>query len=362
VAFPLAFEGTYDRREAVRSAARFFVAAAAVIIAVTVVGYYIDREMKYTALVENESALLLSTTSILEEKFHGAFADALILAEKKHLFRNAGEEKKMLAKEFIDVANIRRIYQQIYLIDASGTETVKVDHSGGVAYAVAEPDLRNEAHRDYFQQAMSLKPGGFFVSYLDSDIEQKKSVPAVMPVIQLATPVVNTQGDWKGILVLNLLAGKLFEKIAGYEIIQQRGLMLLNDNGYWLYGGNTENARSRAFSTTNNEAWQQLMTLPAGQFRNKQGLFTYQNLQILPGPESTRPLLQETEWRLASYIDAESLSAATDSGRPFFITGALLLLLLILPVSILPGRRFAQQVYATSLLRHIPTSSSRVTN
>ena len=112
------------------------------------------------------------------------------------------------------------------------------------------------------------------MSYLDSDIEQKKSVPAVMPVIQLATPVVNTQGDWKGILVLNLLAGKLFEKIAGYEIIQQRGLMLLNDNGYWLYGGNTENASSRAFSTTNNEAWQQLMTLPAGQFRNKQGLFT----------------------------------------------------------------------------------------
>jgi len=196
------------------------------------------------------------------------------LAEKEHLVRKGDEEKKMLAKEFIEVANIRRIDQQIDLIDAAGTETVKVDHSGGVAYAVAQPDLRNEAHRDYFQQAMSLKPGGFFVSYLDSDIEQKKSVPAVMPVIQLATPVVNTQGDWKGILVLNLLAGKLFEKIAGYEIIQQRGLMLLNEKGYGLYGGNTENASSRAFSTTNNEAWQQLMTLPAGQFRNKQGLFT----------------------------------------------------------------------------------------
>lgn len=356
MAFPLALEGTYDRTVAVRSAIKIFVATAAVVIALSIVGYYIERGMKYTALAENESRFLISATSILDEVFRGVLGDVLILAEKKHLFRNAGAEKNLLAKEFIDVANIKRIYQQIYLVDASGRETVKVDHSGRAAYAVAEPDLQNESHRHYFQQTMSLKPGTIFVSHPASDIKQQKSARPAMPMVRLATPVVNTQGERKGILVLNLLVDKLLDKIAGDEIVGQRDLMLLNDDGYWLYGGNTDNARSprpvhsRNFSTVNNEAWQQAMILPAGQFRNEQGLFTYRTLTIRPGPESTGPFLQEIEWRLLSYVDAESLSAAINSRRPFFIAGAALSLLLILPVSVLRGRRFAQQVYATSLL------------
>ncbi len=170
------------------------------------------------------------------QEVHG---DALFLGELSSL-RDVinGESKANLEKDFLSFANEKKIFHQIRYIDENGQEIVNIDSREGVSEILS--NLQNKKDRYYFIETIDLELGEIFISPLDLNVEDgeienrgTKEEPAYIPVIRYATPVFDSQGNSKGIVIINIYAEHFLDHI--HEEQKKGELMFLIDhNGYYL--------------------------------------------------------------------------------------------------------------------------------
>ncbi|TAE52883.1 MAG: methyl-accepting chemotaxis protein, partial [Oscillatoriales cyanobacterium] len=102
---------------------------------------------------------------------------------------------------FASMMAIKQSYMQLRYIDENGNELVRVNSDGQTLKIVPTSELQNQAHRDYFYLTMKLKPGEIYVSQFNLNQERGKIEIPYKPTIRHATPVFNTKGERKGILI-----------------------------------------------------------------------------------------------------------------------------------------------------------------
>lgn len=128
--------------------------------------------------------------------------------------------KNTVEKVFYELAKASKHYYKIRIIDSSGQELIRVDCKNGTPEIVPDSRLQNKGHRYYFQETMKLNEGQFYVSPIDLDVEDGKIEIPYAPVIRLAIPLFNSQGEKKGILVLNVSFTKVLELLPENVFIQ----------------------------------------------------------------------------------------------------------------------------------------------
>lgn len=159
---------------------------------------------------------------------------------------NSGETElkiqniKDLENDFIEFLKENTAYYQLRYIDEEGNELLKVDFDGDNYRAISEDRLQNQKESYYFKGAMNLDKGEVFVSRLDLDIEDGKlrnagteEHPEYVPVIRYATPVFNSEGDRKGIVVSNVHADYFLEDIRRFQR-EEETAVLIDSEGFYL--------------------------------------------------------------------------------------------------------------------------------
>ena len=199
------------------------------------------------------------------------------------------ELRQAIAKEYFSISQQKQLYDQIRFLDITGKEIVRVNFNKGQPSVVPDEKLQVQAKRYWFKDTLSLQSGEVFISPLDLNFERGKIEQPLKPMIRFGTPVFDSQGQKRGIVVLNYLGEKFIQNLQKENSTTLGEILLLNADGYWLKGPKPENEwgfmyenrKDQTFAKAFPKVWQQMATTESGQFQTAEGLFTFKTLYPL---------------------------------------------------------------------------------
>ena len=242
------------------------------------------------------------------------------------------DNRPKLSRIFLDFCKTKALYDQVRLLDETGMELIRVNFNRGQPYIVPEDRLQNKARRYYFADTIKLDPGQIFASPLDLNIERGQIEQPLKPMIRFGTPVADTEGRKRGIVLLNYFGAKMIQALNKASADTIGNCMLLNSEGYWLKGINPEDEwgfmykdrKDRTLALRNPRAWETITDRDEGQFRDEQGIYTFATVWPLAygmlsstgsdqafKPSGSALTSKGYYWKIVSFIPSEVLSQRT---------------------------------------------------
>ncbi len=337
-------EAPLDRRKIARSAVAMSLPVFAIAAAVTTTILSVSGNAEMLAYRSEERYTVAIQASNLGSDIRHVSSDLVSLANQNEVRAFWDDDGNFipgvltaLAREYYDISVYRQLYDQVRLIDEHGMEAVRVNFNDGHPAVVPQEELQNKQDRYYFADAFRLNRGEVYVSPLDLNIELGEIELPLKPMIRFATPVFGRRGERRGIVLLNYFGAILLERFA-IQANTPRGsqAMLLNADGYWLHGLNTEvewgfmfeDRGAQTFAVAFPEAWERVRSEQSCQFETPQGLFTSETVYpLLEGQKSSTgageafaPSQAQLEtrdyyWKVVSFVPSEVLYAARNSRR-----------------------------------------------
>ncbi|MBT9165125.1 MAG: hypothetical protein DDT23_01140 [candidate division WS2 bacterium] len=179
----------------------------------------------------------MTTVGDAQASLKGFKSDILILSESNELMdliekkgSDGKRQKERLANLFVSFAKNRGIYYQVRYIDETGMEIVRVDD--GVP--VPEGKLQDKSDRYYFSEAIKLPEGTVYVSPMDLNKEWGKIEVPFRPVIRYAVSVFDSRGNNRGIVITNVDARQILQRLQSSTAMSPAKTMLIDSNGYYL--------------------------------------------------------------------------------------------------------------------------------
>ncbi|GGB14456.1 sensor histidine kinase [Allosediminivita pacifica] len=144
----------------------------------------------------------------------------------------AADWKSRLAAIFTSVHEVRPEYVQLRLIGLTdgGRELVRVDKRGSTIVRIPEAELQQKAGRDYVRVGARLAPGEIHVTSVEWNRENGRVTDPRIAVIRYVLPVFDADGKRFGMVVINVSAGHMIQKITR-SVPPGRTVLLLDGNG-----------------------------------------------------------------------------------------------------------------------------------
>jgi signal transduction histidine kinase len=325
-----------------------FLPAALLTGGIVLVLYYQDLANDRTLNQQAADHLVELQAEIIGHELKSVESDLLYLANQPILIaflsgKKAGKHE--LEQGHLLFCQKRKIYDQIRYLDAKGQERIRINYNNGRPEIVPENQLQFKGDRYYFRNTSELARGDVFFSPFDLNVEHQELEKPLKPVIRLATPVFDSQGARKGILVLNYLGQALLDKLTRVSGRFSGSAWLLNRNGYFLRGPSPEDdwgfmlGHGRSFASFYPEEWALVTRGATRQFQTAQGLFTYRTVR----PPGSMPTFQKgvgSPKPKDSRPPVETGESDPDAGDPA-----------LLPLAYVPSRVLGER--AISLLRRL---------
>jgi methyl-accepting chemotaxis protein len=121
-------------------------------------------------------------------------------------------------------------YLQIRFIDETGQELVRVNSDGGAPSTAAPGDLQNVSGEGFFVETMKLSDGTVHVTPMRLNRERGQIQVPHRPTVRFATPLFSAAGQRKGVVVLNLHAQILLDRVQ----TAVGNAYLVDQDGYFL--------------------------------------------------------------------------------------------------------------------------------
>jgi len=160
------------------------------------------------------------------------------------------ENKRKLAKDFMNFMEVNPAYYNLRYIDENGMEIIKVENDGESLFVVEDEKLQDKSDSPYFNKIMMLDKDEIYISRLDLNVENSilenrgtEETPEYIPVIRYGMPVFDYGGKRKGFLIFDIYADYFLEDI---RRASRNGdfMFLVDNNGYYL----AHRDKSREFS------------------------------------------------------------------------------------------------------------------
>ena len=129
-----------------------------------------------------------------------------------------------------DVTQVRFI-----AADTAGTELVRVDRDSatGLARRMADTELQAKGDRYYYTESMKLRAGEVYLSDIDLNVERGEVQVPYQLTLRSASPVDETDGARVGLVVVNVDARMLLDRIGRFAPAGAR-LHLTDEDGAYL--------------------------------------------------------------------------------------------------------------------------------
>ncbi|GLR05815.1 GGDEF domain-containing protein [Vibrio hyugaensis] len=268
------------------------------------------------------------------------------------------------------VSQRKEVYDQLRYLDMEGNEVVRINFNEGHAQIVPEEQLQNKSHRYYFAKAMQLGCRKIYVSPLDLNMEHGQIEAPLKPMIRLAAPVFDKEGNKRGIVVVNYLAKYLMDGMQLFSLDASSNYMLLNKDGYFLfnkdhpdsefafmYEGGEKDTIYNAFP----DIAEQIRETRSGRIENDQGIMTIESVgavgRINPYCFQDYHVSENssTAWKLASYVNFDTrkeLSGAMYERKWLMQVGILLSIVLAYFIARFQLRAFSDNQRIHYLAHH----------
>jgi len=329
---------------------------AMLLVAAGIVHYYTERKLERSGIEFTESYGVAQAHEAIDTTLRGVVSDLAFLSrlnELRDLLDNPGNEpvRQMLAQEFLSFSEMKRVYDQIRLLDSKGMEVVRINYDNGKPRITLAGELQNKAKRYYFSDTMAMESGHLYLSPFDLNIEGEQVEVPLKPIIRFAIPLLDKRGLKKCVLVLNYMGEDLIRNFKKAAVGADSHIYLVNADGYWLSSPKPEDEwgfifeHRHSFSKSHPLAWENIHASDSGAFQDKDGYFTYSTINpagavresffaIMPGSESAniRPSSKERaeSWKIISHVSPGVMNpAASDFLREhlvLYVTAILLLL------------------------------------
>ena len=320
------------------------------IFAIGVVIYHQGVRNNKTLLEIQSLANLNGQNEQIINEFTYVLSDLMFLAEQHQLQvfldQSNKEHWQILVEEYRRFITRKKLYDQIRFLDETGMEMVRVNFNA----SVFKSKLQKKGKRYYFRDTFILERGKIFVSPFDLNIEKGKIERPKKPVIRFGTPVFDSDGQKRGVLLLNYLGNKLLKKLEHKGVNASNHIMLLNAAGFWLkgtvpeeeWGFMSETGSDKTFGNRFPAEWKHITQKQSGQFYTSNGLFTFITIYPVSGNPKmgtakqptiprTSQMAQNYYWKMVSHgstqiLQAKSNQILRDMALPFL---ALIILMLI---------------------------------
>ena len=149
--------------------------------------------------------------------------------------------KNVYVSALKDYLHNKKLYYQVRILDTNGNEKIllKYDENTNKIIQAKDDKLQNKSHRKYFTEAIKLKKDEFYISKMNLNVERGQIEKPYVPVVRYSTPLIDANGETKGVIVLNFSANKILEKISTTKSIDKRRdvqkYYLLDEDGYYLF-------------------------------------------------------------------------------------------------------------------------------
>ncbi|MDQ7043014.1 MAG: ATP-binding protein, partial [Sulfurimonas sp.] len=135
----------------------------------------------------------------------------------------------------------KKLYYQIRILDTKGKEKIvlKYNDKKDRVIQVVKNKLQDKSRRNYFKKSLKLQKGEFYISPMSLNIENGAIEKPFIPVVRYTTPIIDANGERKGIIILNLNAEYVLNLIAtAYTADETKDLQnyyLLNEESFYLF-------------------------------------------------------------------------------------------------------------------------------
>ena len=297
--------------------------------------YQAEKNARVDLTRTREETLIQLANRELSAELTTLHNDTLFLADHSGLHQWLGSgDPAGLASFTADLrAFVRRseLFDQARFLDEHGQEVVRINWNAGNPEAVPADALQDKSDRYYVKAILGEKKGGVYFSPLDLNIENGAVEHPLKPMIRIGTPVFDSAGHKRGLIVLNYLAERLLNQLRALGKQRPGQLWLLNDRGYWLLGPRPDlewgfmfpGHEATRVDDHYGELWQLINSQqPQAQRMLAQGLFTYTWANGMPWAFKER-------WVLVSHVPTETLATSMSvDTRNLGITFIVLVLLL----------------------------------
>ena len=333
-----------------------YLPVALVLTAAIVASVRLDAQDRLDRAKVRETARVDIARNLLAQDFSVVSSDLRILATMPMLRRYLDGARRAprdeLATQFLEVARTTARYDQVRYLDERGREIIRVNFNDGRPSVVPRGQLQDKSGRYFFRDTFKLKRGEVFVSPLDLNIEHDRLEIPYKPMIRFGTPVFDSAGRKRGIVLLNYFGEDLLQHFRdAMRGGDPRNSMLLNRDGHWLSSAKPEDEwgfmlgrPERTFGHDFAEEWRTISAHGSGDLLTDKGLFVYATVyplqagqrsssgSPLPRASSQRELTpQEYHWKIVSFTPAAALAGAAlhrQSGIRILLAVAYLLLAL----------------------------------
>ena len=315
----------------VRYFCKFFIPVVSIVLLGSVILYQIQFPKKQEALIRDRQInSLVHNQEHIQHILDAVITDLLNLvafSEMRVRFDGGLVIDKQLTTEFLAFSQYKGIYDKVRVLDRQGMELLRVNKNNDKSYLVSPDQLQNKGDRNYFLETIGLKKGEVFMSPFDLNIEHGKIDHPLKPVIRFGTPLIDSQRQTQGIIVVNYLGAQLLDSVASFAQESYGQIMLLNPDGYWLksvspgdeWGFMYEDRQHLTFAQRYPVEWQEISLTDAGQFSNAKGFFTFATIYpYRSGPEQLANKLADPAngsirsskpkgWKIVSYVPAKEI-------------------------------------------------------
>jgi PAS domain S-box-containing protein len=269
---------------------RFLLIYVPVVIVLSVVLMLIiqfDKQLRIENAEIRETSRIDVASERITRDLLAVEADLRVIANlpsmRGYLDGGTSELREKLEQVFLVLARETQLYDQMRYLDVDGHEVVRINYNGGNPVSVPREQLQQKTGRYYFRDTIRLDQGEISVSPLDLNVEHGAVEVPYKPIIRYGTPVFDSRGQKKGIILLNYFGNVLLQNFR--TVLQDSPLhnsMLLNSDGYWLKAINPENEwgfmrgnTALKFERDFPEAWKVISHAEKGTLLADQGLFIY---------------------------------------------------------------------------------------
>ena len=202
---------------------------------------------------------LVSKADDVEKFMSGIHKDVIFLAGAPDFqdlvgYRGPGNSmeymrlRKKVENELLAFSKTRAYYYQLRHINEQGYETVRVDSDEGVSRIYPEDKLQYKGDRYYFQESMKYAKGQCYVSKMDLNVELGKVEVPHKPVIRIATPIYDSAGVKRGIVIINLYANYLLRQLKTFNVAKGGITFMVNKDGFYVSHFDSDDRMDAAYN------------------------------------------------------------------------------------------------------------------
>ncbi len=152
--------------------------------------------------------------------------------------RKLKEWKSHLSDVFYTILVTHPSYFQVRFIglDDNGKEIVRVDRVNGQVIPIAEEDLQQKGHRDYFQSTIALDPGQIYLSEINLNREHGEISQPVTRTMRLAAPVFDPDNQRLfGIVIINVDVGPILDLLESLVEYPSQVFLVNGNNDFLIH-------------------------------------------------------------------------------------------------------------------------------